>query len=96
MTQARAGGSNRGQLAENAVIAPFIGFGRFRKVRTVEFIGIVMMYGYRCRIDDFALQSFEFWALIFVTGPLRQIIIYIHNPHTIENMARWFEFRRNF
>jgi len=41
-------------------------------------------------------QSIKFWALIFVTGPLRQIIVYINNPHTIEDMARWFEFRWNF
>jgi len=47
-------------------------------------------------VDDFTPQSIEFWALIFMTEPLRQIIIYINNPHTIENMARWFEFPWNF
>jgi hypothetical protein len=47
------------------------------------------------RVDDFTPQSIEFWALIFMTEPLRQIIIYINNPHTIENMARWLEFRWN-
>ena len=49
----------------------------------------------RFRIDDFTPQSIKFWALIFVPYPLRQIIFYINNPHTIENMARWFEFRWN-
>jgi hypothetical protein len=47
------------------------------------------------RLDDFTPQSIEFWALIFVTEPLRKIIIYINDPRTIENMARWFEFRWN-
>jgi hypothetical protein len=50
----------------------------------------------RFRIDDLTPHSIKFWALIFVTGPLRQIIVYINNPHTIEDMARWFEFRWNF
>jgi hypothetical protein len=29
--------------------------------------------------------------MLFVTGPLGQIIVYIDNPHSIEDMARWFE-----
>jgi hypothetical protein len=33
--------------------------------------------------------------MIFVTGPLGQIIVYIHNPQTIKDMARGFEFRWN-
>ncbi len=48
------------------------------------------------RINDLTPQSIKFWALIFVTGPLRQIIVYINHPHTIEDMARWFEFHWNF
>jgi ABC-type cobalt transport system substrate-binding protein len=46
--------------------------------------------------DDFTPRSIEFWTLIFVTEPLGQIIIYIYNPRTIENMTRWFEFCWNF
>jgi hypothetical protein len=34
--------------------------------------------------------------MIFVTGPLGQIIVYIDNPHTIKDMACWFECLRNF
>jgi hypothetical protein len=34
--------------------------------------------------------------MIFMTGPLRQIIVDIDNPHTIKDMACWFEFRWNF
>ena len=34
--------------------------------------------------------------MIFVTGLLRQIIVYIDNPHTVKDVARWFEFRWNF
>jgi hypothetical protein len=34
--------------------------------------------------------------MIFVTGPLGQIIVYIDHPHTIEDVARWFELRWNF
>jgi hypothetical protein len=56
---------------------------------------MVVEYRFSIAVDNFTPQSIEFWALIFVTEPLRQIIIYINNPHTIENMARWFEFRWN-
>jgi hypothetical protein len=36
------------------------------------------------------------FRMIFVAGPLGQIIVYIHNPQTIKDMARWFECPRNF
>jgi len=42
------------------------------------------------------LRPDPIYSVIFVTGPLRQIIVYIDDPHTIEDMARWFEFRWNF
>ena len=46
-----------------------------------------------CRfINETVLQQL---GMIFMSGPLRQIILYFNHPWTIEKMACWFEWLRH-
>ena len=67
-----------------------------RQIKSFASGAVQTLFQARCRIEDFKPRSIESGALIFVAEPLGQTIIYIHNPRTIENMARWLEFQRYF